>query len=90
MMRTLPERSQSEKRIPITFDLDNRRSKILTANRTQGKSPMELLTRKLQWRGKDLKRLIPYTSDPKQNRPLTLFKSDEKLEKIFLSNLRGW
>ena len=87
----MPERSQSEKKIPsVTFDLDSRRNKILAANRVKGKSPMELLTRKLQWRGRDLKRLVPYTSDPKQNRPLALFKSDQKIEKIFLANLRGW
>ena len=85
MVRTLPERSQSEKKIPaVTFDLDARRNRFLTANRIKGKSPMELLTRKLQWRGRDLKRMVPFTSDPKLNRPMGLFKSDQKIEKVFL------
>ena len=68
----IPIRTQSERRIlPINYDLQLKRTKVQTAVRSKGKSPMELLTRKLQWRGRDIKRIIPYTSDQKlyRNKP---------------------
>ena len=63
------ERSKSEKKIaPINFDLEARKTKASTAGKTKGKSPMELLTRKIQWRGRDVKRMIPYTTEQKNLR----------------------
>ena len=63
------KRSESEKKmISSHFDVDFRISKVQTANRVKGNSPMELLTRKLQWRGREVKRMVPYTSDNKNAR----------------------
>lgn len=49
----LPKRVKSEKKLTsLKFDVDLRRNKVQTANRVVQRSPMELLTRKLEWQGK--------------------------------------
>ena len=96
MMRTtqrdFPDRIRSEKKIvAVNFDLDPRRNKVQTAARVKGNSPMELLTRKLQWRGREIKRAQPYSSETKKaNRDKETSKGDPRIEKIFLANLNGW
>ena len=51
---------------------------------------MELLTRKLQWRGRQVKRPVPYTSDVKNTRNNMEGLTDKKIEKIFMAQMRGW
>lgn len=83
-----PQRIYSEKKLtPINFDLDLRRNKVQTAARIKGNSPMELLTRKLQWRGREVKRAVPKTSDPKSQR---IVVKEDRINKIFFSSLNGW
>jgi hypothetical protein len=94
MMRTRGKegavREWSERKIgPFNFDLESRRTQVQTATRPKDPSPMELLSRKLQWRGRELRRADPPASDPK---PLVSSKKgrEPRMESILLGQLRGW
>jgi hypothetical protein len=86
--------SQSERKMASRYDIESRRYKIQTANRVKGNSPIELLTRKLEWKGKEVKRIEHYTGDSKNFRinpaKETHKKGTNGFEDMFLSNLKGW
>lgn len=62
------------------------RKKIGSAPRNVSKTPMELLTRKIQWRGKDIRKIVPYNKPELRKVVLSKLGTDKAL----LNNLQGW
>lgn len=84
-------RAHSEKRIlPPKYDVDLRKNKVHTATRVVHQTPKELLTRKLEWTGKETKKPIPFFYDTKSAKIFQTVKRKLPTYHKILQSLSGW
>ena len=83
------EWNSSHKKISaLKYALDLDRNQLRTATRVKGPSPMELLTQKLQWREREVKRSKPLLQPPRTTQEYSKVPAGH--EGIFLAHLEGW